>query len=100
MDLSKLMETSPENLAKLQYNELKAFAVITLENVLAYLKQENFEIIRNKYLFDSPAGDGHGSDNRCIDFSYDDKQTYSTDIGDILDTLEGLKKIMNEKQIK
>lgn len=97
MDLSKLMETSPEKLAELQYNELKAFAIKILENVLGHLKQEHFEIIRNEYLFDSPAGDGYGSDNECINFTYNREQIGDLDIGDIIDELEGLKKTINKK---
>jgi hypothetical protein len=92
MELKDLMNTSPETLAKKQYEELKSHTLNVFNRIIQLILGDNLNSIE-EFLFDSPAGDDYGLDNRCINFSYNNKVM---DIGDILDQLNNLKKIMNK----
>lgn len=96
MDLKTLMETSPEDLAELQYNELKNHTIGILEQVKKQLYDDDFEQVKNNLVY-SPAGDGYGSDNYFIDFSYSPQKgtNYSLDLMDIIDQLIRLNDIIN-----
>ena len=52
------------------------------------MKKDKFDDIKKKMKF-SPAGDGYGSDNFYINFSYNET---SMDLLDIIDEMEELKK--------
>ena len=69
IDLDKLMTTTPESLAKLQHDTLKAHFLDVLKSIQDAIQHEEYNE-EDLPLFNSPAGDGWGLDNVCIDFSY------------------------------
>jgi len=93
MKLDKLLDTTPEQLAKLQFDELKREAVETLRNVAELLDNEKFKEIE-KMIEYSPAGDGMGCDNQYITFNHIHKSM--DDIGDVLNKLVELKKLIKK----
>jgi hypothetical protein len=95
MDLKTIMNTTPEALAKLQYKELKSFVLERLNEIVQLIKDDKYEKL-DEFLFNSPAGDGYGMDNMCINFSYDALEN-RVDISEIVEKLTYLKSIMNRK---
>ena len=87
MNLKELMSTKPNDLAKMQFKELKAHVLKVLSKVTTEIKNDNLEIIES-LTFHSPAGDGYGEDNHCIDFDYGDG---NCDILYVVDILKQLK---------
>jgi uncharacterized protein (UPF0297 family) len=93
MKLDKLLDTTPEQLAKLQFEELKREAVETLRNFTDLLDNEKFQEIE-KLIGYSPAGDDMGCDNQYIKFNHIHKSM--DDIGDVLNKLVELKKLIKK----
>lgn len=83
-----IMDISVENLKEKQYEFLKGHTLNILEGIIDDLKNDKFDDIKKKMKF-SPAGDGYGSDNFYINFSYNET---SMDLLDIIDAMEELKK--------
>ena len=83
-----IMDINIENLKEKQYEFLKEHTLNILEVIIDDLKNNKFDDIKNKMKF-SPAGDGYGSDNFYINFSYNET---SMDLLDIIDEMEELKK--------
>lgn len=97
MDLKKLLETTPESLAQEQYDALRQAVVQRLGVLAGHVQRGEFDTAR-LLLFNSLAGDGNGDDNCCISFT-DLMATgaaglYETDIGDVIDRLDALKKMI------
>lgn len=88
MNIQELLKTTPETLAQTQHDALKEHTIEILERVLKQLKKEEYKAIE-KDLFRSPAGDCMGSDNSCIDFSYNNDEVM--DLGDMVSMLNNLK---------
>ena len=82
MDLVELLATTPEDLAKKQFEALKMDAIATLRKVAELIKANKFDEI-SALTEHSPAGDCMGRDNDYIMFHY----------GDILETMHELKKL-------
>lgn len=86
MNLEELLNTTPEELAKLQFKELKSAAIATLQKVIDQLERDRFDLVATGF---SPAGDGMGEDNSYISFKHIHPKL--EDIGDVLEILESLQ---------
>ena len=95
--INKLLELTPENLANEQFSALQKHAVKRLTEIANLIKEGKVDKVY-AYTFYSPAGDDHGLDNQCINFSEDTKQ--DMDIGDVLETLIRLKTISSGGKTK
>lgn len=82
-----IMDINIENLKEKQYEFLKEHTLNILEGIIDNLKNDKFNDIRKKMEF-SPTGDGYGSDNYYINFSYNET---SMDLFDIINKMEELK---------
>ena len=91
MNLKQIMEVNPITLAELQHKELKKHALSVLDGVRSLIENEKYDEIE-KLLFYSPAGDGYGSDNNCINFDYGVNGNEGMDIEEVVDRLQSLKK--------
>lgn len=89
MHLQELMSTQPEELAEKQHKHLKDHVIGTLKKAVMLIEDENYSEIDNM-LFHSPAGDGYGFDNDCIDFRISGVSE-PMDIGEVTDWLKKLK---------
>lgn len=83
-----IMDINIENLKEKQYEFLKGHTLNILEGIIDDLKNDKFDDIKKKMKF-SPVGDGYGSDNFYINFSYN--ETFM-DLFDIVNKIEELKK--------
>jgi len=100
MDLKTLLDTRPENLAEAQHKALRAHVAATLNIIRERVLDGRYDLVR-EMLFDSPAGDGMGSDNVCINFDYTgDKRAEPLDISMVLDRLEQLRNLTLPKKGK
>lgn len=95
MNLSELMKTKPENLAELQHKQLKEHVLSVLSNIQKLVEEEQYDSIEDCCGF-SGAGDGYGSDNHYIDFSYNEDSSCALDILDVADHLSKLKRLTQE----
>ncbi len=84
-----LMSINADNLKEKQFNVLKEHGISLLRNIIGLINENKFEEIE-RYTFYSPAGDGMGSDNNCINFDYTDDQD-GMDISSYVDLLISLK---------
>jgi hypothetical protein len=87
IDLYELMQTKPEELAKIQYEKLKEHTINRLRKIINLIENDAFDEVRNKLTF-SPAGDGMGSDHWFIDFDYGSTEM---DLMEVINVLENLK---------
>ncbi|WP_010497812.1 hypothetical protein [Paenibacillus elgii] len=91
MDLKTLMNTRPEELAKVQYSAFKSHVISILEQTIQNIYDENYVSILDKLVY-SPAGDGYGCDNHFINFSYDqDNIDNAIDLYEAVEKLQSLK---------
>jgi len=93
MHLSELMTTTPQNLAERQLEALSAHAIGILKALIESIKVKNFKDV--PLTFFSPAGDGYGRDNYCINFAYNKDETM--DIAELMEKLELLRLLCAEK---
>jgi hypothetical protein len=98
MNLSELMSTTPETLAKQQHEELKKHVLDVLDKVRESILADHYPGVRALTSF-SPAGDGMGLDNNFINFDYKNTD-YGVDIVEVLDELESLHNIAYTKKEK
>lgn len=91
IDLDDLLNIDIESLADAQYNALKKHVINKLNLIIELLEKDDLQGVANLLKF-SADGDGWGSENYFIDFSYNDR--YNRDLGDILEQMARLK---NEK---
>jgi hypothetical protein len=91
INLDDLLNIDIENLANAQYDALKKHTIDKLRLVIELLEIDDLQGVADLLKF-SPDGDGWGSENHFIDFSYNDR--YNRDLGDILEQMASLK---NEK---
>lgn len=87
MDLDVLLQMTPETLALSQHQALKEHTVRVLTETAAAIAAEQYDTVGQR-LFFSPAGDGNGVDNYCIDFGW---AGAGTDMGKTVDRLIELK---------
>lgn len=93
LSLNKLMEIDVETLKQAQHDALKGFVLSKLDEVKRLIEEERYEDVK-LLTYNSPAGDGYGTDKDFIDFSYDEdikNRNYGTDILEITEKLKGLK---------
>jgi hypothetical protein len=92
-DLKEIMtkEHCPKEIARNKAEVYVNFCVHKLREIADLIEDYDFDEI-NEYLFFSPAGDGNGEDNECIDFGY----TKSRDIADAIKEIKDLFKFANE----
>lgn len=71
LDLEKLMETTPEQLKKLQHDSLKIHILNVLDEIRKCVEEEDFDKVKT-LTFHSGEGDGWGdaSSNEVINFAY------------------------------
>lgn len=91
-ELDQLLATSPEDLAKLQHDELQNHTLNVLRTMSDYIKAGDYQAAEDM-TFHSPAGDEMGCDNDCIQFTYDPEQDM-----DILDVVERLGTLQEQAQ--
>lgn len=89
MNLHELMSTTPESLAEKQRNALEAHIIRRLTLAIEHVKSRKYTDLK-ALTFSSPAGDGYGMDNDCIDFAWDPK-----DCADILQAYNRLEQLDN-----
>lgn len=92
--VKELLTTTPETLASRQHKALLAETTDTFGRLVSCLARGDYKAATDM-LANSPAGDGHGCDNSCIDFSHllePACQGCSADIGDVIARLEALSK--------
>lgn len=94
MELHELMNTNPDTLAVKQRDALKEHILRKLTKVREAVQAENFALVESMTSF-SAAGDGHGSDNHFIDFSYNNQPK---DIMEICDELKRLNEIIASRK--
>ena len=96
MNIQKLLETTPQNLAETQLEAVKKFAVDRLREMAKHIQSGDVKKARDM-LFHSPAGDGMGLNSYCISFedmfpkmppARDHEQRL--DMGDVIDLIEEL----------
>lgn len=58
---------SLKEINKIKYESLKLYIIDVLKRVIDIVDKENFDLLK-EYIFESPAGDGYGLDNNCIEF--------------------------------
>jgi len=96
MELRELLKTTPETLAQQQYDALRKAASSLLGKLAGHIDRGELGAAETM-LFDSPAGDGHGCDNTCIDCSEllgDDGSGCTADIGGVVGKLAELQHII------
>ncbi len=100
MDLKKLLETTPETLAQQQYGMLTQAVVSRLGTLQGHIARGEL-VAAQSMLFNSPAGDDHGWDNACVEFTdllavkgYENTDR-GVDISDVIDRLAALQKIIS-----
>lgn len=95
MNINELLRTRPENLASKQEEVLNEAVVDRLRLIADLIEKRKYSDVE-KYLFDSPAGDGYGLDNTAISFTdiYDPScQGLDSDIGDMIEKLNELSRL-------
>jgi len=90
--LKQLMAATPESIAKIQYDALQAHVLQVLNKIETAVMDADYESVWAA-TFSSPAGDGHGMDNSCINFTYIEGEGDVMDIGDACNRLEELRKL-------
>lgn len=88
MHIKELMEIDVDNVIKKQHETLKNHVIGVLEDIIKLVKEEEYDKIINKIVY-SPAGDGYGTNNFYINFSY--YEDGEEDIDEIIDRLKKLK---------
>ena len=87
MDTNFIMNLDIENLKEKKHKILTEHTINILQTIITHLRNKNYSEIE-EMLFLSPAGDGYGTDNYVIDFSYNEKS--EKDLHDILTELNAL----------
>lgn len=89
-ELEATMKINVNNLAETQHAALKQHVYNVLELVRQAVEREDYQLVIDSLTFDSPAGDGYGTDNNCINFAYA-KDNACVDITEILNKMLALK---------
>ena len=87
MDTNFIMNLDIENLKEKKHKILTEHTINILQTIITHLRNKNYSEIE-EMLFLSPAGDGYGTDNYVVDFSYNEKS--EKDLHDILTELNAL----------
>jgi len=86
-DIANIMKLDVVNLKERQKLTLKKHCLKVLKLVSNCIENDRFDELESM-LFSSPAGDGYGCDNMCIQFGWDD---LDYDISEIVDKLKELQ---------
>jgi len=86
-------KVSEKEIARLQFEELYDHSMQILRDVLQCLGNKKYNDIK-KMTFFSPAGDGYGLDNSCLNFGTIEEPI---DIFEMVETLQNFEKIMKQK---
>ena len=95
-NLGVLMNCTPEDLPRLQYEAARKHTITILEEVLELVKEGRYDDIVENYLSSSPAGDGYGTYNEYICFQYDHTSNQGMDISQMMELLSSLRKRSKE----
>lgn len=87
MENETIMDIDINNLKQKQYEFLYKHIEKIFNGILKDLKKEDLQSVYNKLIF-SPAGDGWGTENYYINFSY--KKDEEMDLYDILEKMSDL----------
>lgn len=90
MDLNDVLNLDIKTLSNAQYEALKKHTIERLNKVINLLNEDKLQKIAYLLKF-SDSGDGWGSENYFIDFSYNDNECM--DLGEILLKMAKLKNI-------
>lgn len=96
MKLHELLETTPENLAMRQRDALIDHAVSILDTIRERIRSGCFDL--DDMLFHSPAGDGYGENNDCINFNFTGVPGAVMDIRELVGRLRSLDDICAPEQ--
>lgn len=88
MDLQRLLQINPNELAIEQHNALNIFVVNRLRKVADLVEKGKYNDVLNMLEYSS-AGDGYGSENHYIDFS---DSGAGDDLEQMIANLQRLKK--------
>lgn len=92
LNIKQLLSTTPETLAEQQREALLREVQSTFSRLVTHLQKDEFQHATGM-LGTSPAGDGYGCDNRCVNFDHVmeriDRACFA-DIGDVIDKLKSL----------
>lgn len=94
MTLQELMKTKPETLARKQLDALKEHCINVLQNIKDLIDSERFNEVKN-FTFYSPAGDCMGSENNCINFSFE--KGVMLDVQEICEKMKQIKQLTIKK---
>lgn len=89
MNLQRLLQILPNELALEQHNALNTFVVNRLRKVADLINEGKYDAVLNMLAY-SPSGDGYGNDNHYIDFS---DSGAGNDLEHMINKLQHLKKI-------
>jgi homospermidine synthase len=92
--IQEIMSVSVNNLAEKQYEAYKSHVLTVLAEVAGFIKQDRYKDVEGRTFF-SPAGDGYGSDNHCINFSWDE---HDRDIVEACEKLSQLYCIVRKRR--
>lgn len=95
--IQALMSTTVENLAETQFNALRAHAIQKLSTLMRAIDTGDWQDAK-AMLFESPAGDEMGTDNKCLNMAYVPGGVM--DLGEIVDELERLYKTATQRATK
>lgn len=93
----KTFGISDNEIFKIKKDKLKDYAIQKLSLAIEAVKQEDFSLIE-KDTFESPAGDGWGSDDTCLDFGKIKGQVLN--IRQLFDIMKYYKEIIEGKRSK
>jgi hypothetical protein len=88
--LMRLLDTTPESLARLQLDGIKDHTVNILKRVIFLIEKGYYGDI-GTMLVRSPAGDCMGTDHHFIDFSWNPNSDDGLDIAEVVELLEQLQ---------
>lgn len=88
--LTRLLSTTPENLARLQLDAIKDHVINILKRVIFLIEEGRYSDIE-EMLDRSPAGDCMGTDHHFINFAWEANPNDGLDILEVLEMLEQLQ---------
>jgi hypothetical protein len=92
MDITSLLKVNTRTLAQTQHEELRAHTITKLERVIEKLRSGLYDDVL-AMCFNSPAGDGMGSDDLCLSFrEVFDRDYDGVALGNVVEKLIELRK--------
>lgn len=84
-NVNDIMSIDAHTLAQTQFKALQSHALEIVDKLKLAIEKCDLDLVP---IFESPAGDGYGKDNLCINFSYNEEEM---DINDLMNKLAELK---------